>query len=70
MPMKSIAAHYDGERVLFDEEVEIRPQTKLLVTILDDSDPERESFLEVASTSFADFYDDDEVEYTADDLKR
>jgi hypothetical protein len=70
MPLKSIAAHYDGQRVCFDEEVTIAPKTRLLVTILEDSDHDREEFLRLASAAFADSFGDDEVEYTEADLKR
>ncbi len=68
MPMKSIPAHFDGQQVLLDEQVKIPPHTRLLVTILEDAD--REDFLSMASTAFADSYDADEVEYTEADLKR
>jgi hypothetical protein len=70
MPMRSIAAHYDGQQVCFDEDVTIRPETRLLVTILDDAGSERQDFLSLASAAFADSYDKDEVEYTEADLKR
>lgn len=68
MPLTSIAAHYDGHQVLLDEQVTIRPHTRLLVTILADTDPDREDFLALASTAFADSYGEDEVEYTEADL--
>lgn len=67
--MTSIAAHYDGKNVLFDEAVEIRPHTRLLVTILQDHDTDREDLLALAATALADSYDDDEVEYSESDLK-
>lgn len=69
MPMKSICAHFDGHQVCLDEEVDLRPQARLLVTILEDHDPERSDFLALASAAFADSYGDDEVEYTEADLK-
>ncbi|MCP5542211.1 MAG: hypothetical protein H7A52_18870 [Akkermansiaceae bacterium] len=68
--MKSVIAHYDGQRVCLDEEVTIAPETKLLVTILEDSDRDREEFLRLAGAAFADSYGDDEIEYTEADLKR
>ncbi len=69
MPLTSIAAHFDGEQVRFDESVNIRPNTRLLVTILEEGDPDRENFLALAATAFADLYGDGEVEYTEADLK-
>ncbi len=36
-----IAAHFDGERILLDEPVELEPDTKLTVTVLSKSNRER-----------------------------
>jgi len=69
MPMTSIAAHYDGKHVLFDEEVHLRPHTRLLVTILEDQDSDRDEFLALAATALANSFGEDEVEYTEADLK-
>ena len=30
----SIPAHFDGERILLDEPIELQPNTKLIVTVL------------------------------------
>ena len=70
MQMTSVSARFDGERVQFDESIALKPNTRLLVTILEDTDQERDDFLQLASTSFADTFDDEEVEYTPADLKR
>jgi hypothetical protein len=70
MPLMSIPAHYDGTQVLLDEKVSLPPNSRLLVTVLDDSDNDREQFLQLASNSLATAYSDEEVEYTAADLKR
>ena len=69
MAMKSIAAHFDGQQVRLDEDVELQPQARLLVTILEDIDPEREDFLTLAGKAFADSFGEDDVEYTEADLK-
>jgi uncharacterized lipoprotein YbaY len=66
----SIPAHYDGTQVLLDEKVSLPPNSRLLVTVLDGSDDDREQFLQLASNSLATAYSDEEVEYTAADLKR
>ena len=31
---QSIPAHFDGEHILLDEPVELKPNTKLIVTVL------------------------------------
>lgn len=69
MPILSIPAHYDGVRVHLDEEVRIAPNTRLIVTVLDDIDTDREEFLRLSSGSLAAYYDEDEVEYSEGDLK-
>jgi hypothetical protein len=68
MPMQSIPAHYDGSQVLLDEAVELRPDTRLIVTVLPDADSERDDFLRLSETTLADAYAEDEVEYTEADL--
>ena len=69
MPLLSISAHFDGERVLLDEDVQIRPNARLLVTVLDEADPDRQEFLRLAQASLADAYAEDDVEYTEADLR-
>jgi hypothetical protein len=66
----SIPAHYDGVRVCLDEEVSLRPNVRLIVTVLEDSDAEREDFLRLAANRLAAAYADDEVEYSVTDLRQ
>jgi len=70
MPLLSIQAHYDGVQVLLDENVTLRRNSRLLVTVLEESDEDREGFLRMAASSLAGAYADDEVEYAETDLKR
>ena len=69
MPLVSIPAHFDGSNVLFDEPVVLRPNARLIVTVLEDSDSEREDFLRLAANGLAAAYSEDKVEYTEADLK-
>lgn len=41
----SVPAHFDGERILLDEPLNLEPNTKLLVTVLPNVDIEHESWL-------------------------
>ncbi|MFN6018312.1 MAG: hypothetical protein ACK49N_12110 [Verrucomicrobiota bacterium] len=66
----SIPAHFDGTQVLLDEKVALPLNARLLVTVLDGSNEDREEFLQLAANSLATAYSDEEVEYTAADLKR
>jgi hypothetical protein len=68
MPLLTVAAHYDGSRVLLDEVVQLRPNARLIVTVLEDSDSEREEFLAMASRALGSTCEDDEVEYSEADL--
>lgn len=70
MPLLTVAAHYDGSRVLLDEVVQLRPNTRLIVTVLEDSDLERDEFLDMASRALGSACADDEVEYSEADLAR
>ncbi|MBU6171190.1 MAG: hypothetical protein KGQ87_06835 [Verrucomicrobia bacterium] len=70
MPLMSIPAHFDGTQVLLDEKVALPINARLLVTVLDGSNEDREEFLQLAANSLATAYSDEEVEYTAADLKR
>ena len=70
MPLMSIPAHFDGTLVLLDEKVALPLNARLLVTVLDGSNEDRDEFLQLAANSLAAAYSDEEVEYTAADLKR
>jgi hypothetical protein len=70
MPLVSIPAHFDGVHVHFDEHVTLRPHARLIVTVLEDSDDERQDFLRMAASGLAAAYSEDEVEYTEADIKR
>ncbi len=70
MPLISIPAHYDGSHVLLDEAINLPPNTRLIVTVLDDSDPDRAAFLGMSSCALNAAYSDEEVEYTENDLRK
>ena len=70
MILKCVSARFESGKVLFDEAVIIPPQARLLVTILEDEDTDRNDFLRLSSAAFADAYDADEVEYSEADLRR
>lgn len=70
MALLSFSAHYDGSRVLLDEDVSLPTDAKLIVTLLDDSDNERADFHQLSSSVLANAYDEDEVEYTESDIKK
>ena len=70
MPLQSIQAHYDGSQVLLDEEVNLKPNTRLIVTVLEETDSEREDFLRLSVATLAAAYSNEEVEYSEADLAK
>lgn len=69
MLLMRIPVHYDGVRVCLDEEVSLRPNVRLIVTVLENSDAERVDFLRLAASKLAAAYADDEVEYSVAGLR-
>ena len=68
--MISIPGHYDGTRVLLDEEVDLRPNTRLIVTVIDDPDADREAMHRLSASVLAGAFADDEIEYGEADLRK
>jgi hypothetical protein len=65
----SVLAHFDGERILLDQELKLEPNTKLIVTVLPKHDVEREEWMNLSSKRLEDAYDPDELEYSLDLIK-
>jgi hypothetical protein len=65
----SVSAHFDGERILLDETLELEPNTKLIVTVLPKRDDEREEWLNLSGRRLKDAYSSDEIEYSLDLIK-
>jgi hypothetical protein len=65
----SVPAHFDGERILLDEPVELEPDTRLIVTILPKQNGERESWLLLSRRGMAGAYGEEEEEYPRDAIK-
>jgi hypothetical protein len=68
MNLSTIPAHFDGERILLDEPVELEPDTKLLITVLSKDDTERESWLRLSHAALANAYDEAEDGYALDSI--
>jgi hypothetical protein len=65
----SIPAHFDGERILLDEPVELEPNTKLIVTVLATNDDEHESWLRLSNQGLENAYGTNEAEYSLDSIR-
>jgi len=71
MPMIAVPAHFDGERICLDEPFDLKPNTKLIVTILPgkESDNDHENWLNLSSQRLEDAYGKNEPEYSSNLLK-
>ena len=69
METVSVSAHFDGERILLDEPIELEPNTRLIVTILPKDNAERAAWLALSGERLADAYAEDEEEYPLDSIK-
>ena len=67
----TLTAHFDGERIQLDEPYTLKPQTRLLVTVLPKptAENERESWGDLAVLGLAAAYGPDEPDYSLDLLK-
>lgn len=65
----SIPAHFDGERILLDEPVELEPNTKLIVTVLPKDNAEHEAWLRLSRKGLEGAYSEDEEEYSLDSIE-
>ena len=70
MTLLSISAHFDGNQVMLDEDIDLRPNAKLIATVLDDFNDERTDSCKLSLSALAAAYDEDEVEYTEADIKK
>ena len=42
MPVTTLSAHFDGKQIIIDEPFKLKPNTKLLVTVLPETKTDRE----------------------------
>ncbi len=77
MKVKKLRAHFDGNKIVLDDTADLKPNTKLIVTILPDSlseedrkiIEEREEWQRSSAKSLSNAYGEDEVEYSVDLIK-
>jgi hypothetical protein len=68
--MKAVAltAHFDGEKIQFDEPFHLDPNARLVVVVLPPDD-ERHAWSRFSAGQLAKAYGENEPEYTAADLR-
>jgi hypothetical protein len=66
--MLEIRGHFDGTQVLFDEPCELKPNTKVIITVLQDDD-DADWYL-LGKKSFARAYAGDEPEISLEKINK
>jgi hypothetical protein len=64
----ALTAHFDGEKVQFDEPCKLDVNARLLVVVLP-TDDERHAWSQFSAGQLAKAYGDNEPEYTSADLR-
>jgi hypothetical protein len=69
MTTVALTAHFDGEKVQFDEPCQLDANARLVVVVLP-PDGERRAWSQFSADQLAKAYGNTEPEYTADDLRQ
>jgi hypothetical protein len=64
----SIPAHFDGERILLDEPVELERNARLVVTVLPNGDADRDAWLGLSLNQLNAAYEEGD-DYPLDSIK-
>lgn len=70
MPAITVKAHYDGRTIQLDEPIELAPNARLLVTVLESTDEIGTDWRSLATAGLARAFGDDEPDYGPEDLLR
>lgn len=71
MPIMTLPAHFDGERICLNEPFDLKPDAKLIITILpkEEYENEHEAWVFLSGQRLEDAYGGDEPEYSSALLK-
>lgn len=69
MQIVTLQAHFDGRHILLDEPYELEPNTKLVVSVIDMKDEEREDWTRFSIANLERAYGNDEPEYSLELIK-
>lgn len=69
MQIVTLQAHFDGEQILLDEPYKLAPNTKLVVSVIEMRDEEREDWTRFSLSNLERAYGGDEPEYSLDLIK-
>jgi hypothetical protein len=68
MPAITVKAHYDGRTIQLDESIELMPNARLLVTVLEPAGEIDTDWSGLAASGLAGAFGDDEPEYGPADV--
>lgn len=68
METVTLRGHYDGVQIRLDEPFELKPNAKLLITVIEPDEDEREAWFKFSAEAFAAGYED-EPEYPLSAIK-
>lgn len=69
MEIVTLQAHFDGKQILLDEPYELKPNTKLVVSVIQVADEERTDWTRFSLENLERAYGEDEPEYSLDLIK-
>lgn len=64
MQIVTLQAHFDGRQILLDEPYELEPNTKLVVSVIEMQNDEREDWTRFSLANLEHAFGDDEPEYS------
>ena len=65
----SLSAHFDGKQILLDEPFPLAENTRLLVTVVPETETERDLWLRLSAQRLSDAYSDDEPDYDLSSIR-
>jgi len=69
MQIVTLQAHFDGKQILLDEPYELKPNTKLVINVIQMRDEERADWTSFSLENLERAYADDEPEYSLNLIK-
>jgi len=69
MQIVTLQAHFDGRQILLDEPYELEPNTKLVVSVIEMQNDEREDWKRLSLANLERAFGNDEPEYSLDLIK-
>ncbi|MGI8566782.1 MAG: hypothetical protein ACR2LZ_09915 [Pyrinomonadaceae bacterium] len=69
MRIVTLQSHFDGKQILLDEPYDLAPNTKLVVSVIQMQNEEREDWTRFSLANLERAYGDNEPEYSLDLIK-